>query len=168
LIYVINENVYVTDEDEKPKPPEEVGFSQTKKKPKQDFESKARVIRQLLADEHDDMSIEAQLARAQKIQAVAKRKKYLVPENEVNFLQDLFMPPILKWDPAYKSTVNSLPIPFYCWVDEPPEMNDYMLLGLRKQGKQTKPGEPLTCWDDLLLEYLKKKKSECGNDVERD
>ncbi len=60
-----------SDVDEKPKPPPDVGFSQTKPKQKKDFKSKSRVIRQLLADDPDDMSIDAQLARAQKIRAVA-------------------------------------------------------------------------------------------------
>jgi hypothetical protein len=128
------------DDDEKPKPPTDAGFSQTKKKAKKDFESKSRAIQQMLADEPEDLSIDAQLARAQKIQAVAKKKKYLVPDHKANFLQDLFLPPIHKWDPAYKSMVTSLPIPFNTWVDEPPEMNDYMLPGLRKHGKQNRPG----------------------------
>ncbi len=98
------------------------------------------------------MSIEAQLARAQKIKSVAQKKKYIVPEKEATFLQDLFLPPIHKWDPAYKSTVTSLPILFNCWVDEPPEINDYMIPGLRKHGKQGKPGEPLTRLDHVLVE----------------
>jgi hypothetical protein len=46
-----------------------------KKKQKPEFESKARVIRQLLADDPDDMSIDAQLARAKKIKGKKKKKK---------------------------------------------------------------------------------------------
>jgi hypothetical protein len=129
-----------------------VGFSQTKKKPKPEFKSKARVIRQILADDPDDLSIDAQLARAQKIRKVAKKKQYIVPDNEVNFIQELFLPPINKWDPAYKSTVTSLPILFNSWVDEPPELNNFMLPGLRKHGKQVRPGEPLTRLDHVLVE----------------
>jgi hypothetical protein len=144
--------VVSSDDDEKPKPPSSVGFSQAKKNPRPEFESKVRVIPQLLADDEDDLSIGAQLARAKKIRDVARKKKYIVPDNEVNFIQDLFLPPIDKWDPAYKSAVTSLPIPFNCWVDEPPELNDYMIPGLRKHGKQVRPGEPLTRLDHLLVE----------------
>jgi hypothetical protein len=86
------------------------------------------------------------------ISEVAKKKKYLVPQNEADFIQNLFLPPIHKWDPAYKSAVCSLPIPFNTWIDEPPEMNEYMLPGLRKHGKQNRPGEPLTRWDHVLTE----------------
>jgi hypothetical protein len=98
------------------------------------------------------MSIDAQLARAQKIRAVAKMKKYLDPENEATFIQNLFLPPIHKWDPAYKSTVCSLPILFNCWVDDPPGINHYMLPGLWKHGKQTRPGEPFTRLEHILQE----------------
>jgi hypothetical protein len=127
-------------------------FSQTKKKPKRVFETKTRVIRELLEDDAEDLLIGAQIARAQKIQAVAKQKKYMVPKHEVDFIQDLFLPPIHKWDPAYKSTVTSLPIPFNSWVDESPEMNEYMLPGLRKHGKQGRPGEPFTRLGHVLQE----------------
>jgi hypothetical protein len=140
------------DDEEKPKPPSDAVFSQTKKKTKREFETKARAINQILADDPEDLSIDAQIARAQKIQAVARKKKYIVPDHEATFLQDLFLPPIHKWDPAYKSTVASLPIPFNCWVDEPPELNEYMLPGLRKHGKQGRPGEPLTRLDHVLQE----------------
>jgi hypothetical protein len=56
-----------------------------------------------LAEDPEDQSIEAQLAHAKKIQAVARKKKYKVPKHEATFLQNLFLPPIHKWDPAYKS-----------------------------------------------------------------
>jgi hypothetical protein len=106
-----------------------------------------------LADDADDMSIDAQLARAEKIKAVAKQKKYKVPKHEVDFIQNLFLPPIHKWDPAYKSTVTSLPIPHNSWVDGPPELNEYMLPGLRNAGKNTGTSfEPQTRWDHLLVE----------------
>ncbi len=141
------------DDDGKPKPPSDAGFSKTKKKKRRDFETKSRVIRQILADDADDMSIDAQLARAEKIKAVAKQKKYKVPKHEVDFIQNLFLPPIHKWDPAYKSTVTSLPIPHNSWVDGPPELNEYMLPGLRNAGKNTGTSfEPQTRWDHLLVE----------------
>ncbi len=149
---ISEKSLLIIDDDEKPKPPPDAGFSQTKKKLKRDDESKARAIRQLLVDDAEDLSIEAQIKRAKKIQAVAKKKKYIVPKHEAEFLQDLFLPPIHKWDPAYKSMVTSLPVPFNCWVDEPPELNDYMLPGLRKHGKQGRPGEPLTRLDHVLQE----------------
>jgi hypothetical protein len=141
------------DDDDKPRPPADAGFSKTKKKKRRDFESKSRVIRQILADDADDMSIEAQLARAEKIRSVARQKKYNVPKHEVDFLQNLFLPPIHKWDPAYKSTVTSLPIPHNSWVDGPPELNDYMLPGLRNASRNNGSySEPQTRWDHLLVE----------------
>jgi hypothetical protein len=58
-----------------------------------------------------------------------------------------------EWDPAYKLAVTSLPIPFNSWVDEPPELNDYMLPALRKNANDNgKPGEPKTRWDHSLVE----------------
>jgi hypothetical protein len=144
---------FIDDDDDKPKPPPEAGFSKTKKKKRREFESKTRVIRQILADDDEDMSIEAQLARAEKIKSVAKKKKYTVPKHEAEFLQDLFLPPIHKWDPAYKSTVTSLPIPHNSWVDEPPELNEYMLPGLRNASRNSGGYvEPQTRWDHLLVE----------------
>ncbi len=128
-----------------------MGFSQTKQKRKRDFDSKAGVINQFLADDPENLSIDAQLARAQKIRSVAKKKKYVVSTSEAKFVQDLFLPPIHKWDPAYKAAVTSLPILFNCWVDKPPEINDYMIPGLRKHGKQNRSGEPLTRLDHILL-----------------
>ncbi len=145
----------LTDDDDKPKPPPEAGFSKSKKKKQRDFETKSQVIRLILADDTDDMSIEAQLARAEKIRAVAKHKKYTVPKHEAEFLQDLFLPPIHKWDPAYKSTVTSLPIPHNSWVDGPPELKEYMLPALRNANRlQGVSSEPQTCWDHLLVEYV--------------
>jgi hypothetical protein len=142
------------DEDGKPKPPTKGAYSQLKKKKRKDFETKSRVIRQILADDADDMSIEAQLARAEKIQAVAKKKKYKVPKHEADFLQNLFLPTIDEWDPAYKSKVTSLPIPHNSWVDEPPELNEYMLPGLRNAGGKGSGNfnEPQTRWDHILVE----------------
>ncbi len=142
------------DEDDKPKPPTKAGFTKVKKKKRRDFETKSRVIRQILADDADDMSIDAQLARAEKIQSVAKKKKYQVPKHEVDFIQNLFLPPIDGWDPAYKSTVTSLPIPHNSWVDEPPELNEYMLPGLRNGTNKNANGfnEPQTRWDHILVE----------------
>jgi hypothetical protein len=59
----------------------------------------------------------------------------------------------LEWDPAYKPAVTSLPIPFNSWVDDPPELNDYMLPALRKSvNGPAKPGEPLTRLDHILVE----------------
>jgi hypothetical protein len=101
--------------------------SRLKKKKRRDFETKSRVIRQILAEDADGLSIDAQLAQAEKIKAVAKKKKYKVPKHEAKFIQNLFLPPIDEWDPAYKSTVTSLPIPHNSWVYESPELNDYML-----------------------------------------
>jgi hypothetical protein len=100
------------------------------------------------------LSIDAQLARAEKIRSVAKKKKYRVPKHEARFLQDLFLPPIDEWDPAYKSSVTSLPIPHNSWVDDPPELNDYMLPGLRNAGGRNASGfmEPQTRWDHILVE----------------
>jgi hypothetical protein len=151
---IVNRVISVPDEDDKPKPPTKAGFTKVKKKKRRDFETKARVIRQILADDEDDMSIEAQLARAEKIRSVAKKKKYHVPKHEVKFIQDLFLPPIDGWDPAYKSTVTSLPIPHNSWVDEPPELNDYMLPGLRNGAARNGNGysEPQTRWDHILVE----------------
>jgi hypothetical protein len=141
------------DDDGKPKPLPDAGFSASKKRKRQDYETNARVIRQMLADDMDDQSIEAQLARAEKIRTVAKKKKYKVPKHEVQFIQNLFLPPIHKWDPAYKSTVTSLPIPHNSWVDEPPELNEYMLPGLRNASKGSGNSfEPQTRWDHLLVE----------------
>jgi hypothetical protein len=145
--------VLADDDDGKPKPPPEAGFSSTKKKKRREYETKTRVIRQLLADDLDDQSIEAQLARAEKIQAVARKKKYKVPRHEATFLQNLFLPPIHKWDPAYKSMVTSLPIPHNSWVDEPPELNEYMIPGLRNASRSVGGTlEPQTRWDHLLVE----------------
>ncbi len=112
------------------------------------------MIRQILEEDTEDMSIEAQLARAEKIQSVAKKKKYQVPKHEVSFIQNLFLPPIDEWDPAYKSKVTSLPIPHNSWVDEPPELNDYMLPGLRNGSARNASGftEPQTRWDHILVE----------------
>jgi hypothetical protein len=143
-----------SDEDRKPKPPTKAGFTTVKKKKRRDFDSKARVVRQILAEDDEDLSIDAQLARAEKIQSVAKKKKYQVPVHEVNFIQNLFLPPIDKWDPAYKATVTSLPIPHNSWVDEPPELNDYMILELRNASGQNSGtyGEPQTRWDHVLVE----------------
>lgn len=140
------------DDDDKPKPPSTAGFSQSKKRPKRDYESKTRAIRHVLAEDLDDMSIEGQLARAQKIKEVAKKKKYTVPEHEAQFLQNLFLPPIHKWDPAYKPAVTSLPIPHNSWVDGPPELNDYMIPGLRHAPRSGWSTEPQTRWDHLLVE----------------
>ncbi len=142
------------DEDDKPKPPTKAGFTKVKKKKRRDFESKSRVIKQILADDADDMSIEAQLARVEKIQSVAKKKKYQVPKHEVDFIQNLFLPPIDAWDPVYKSTVTSLLIPHNSWVDEPPELNDYMLPGLRNGSARNANSylEPQTRWDHILVE----------------
>jgi hypothetical protein len=125
-----------------------------KKKKRRDYESKSRVIRQILEEDNEDLSIDAQLARAEKIKSVAKKKKYLVPEHEKNFIQDLFAPTIDEWDPAYKSTVTSLPIPHNSWVDEPPELNDYMIPGLRNASGRSSSGfgEPQTRWDHILVE----------------
>lgn len=127
-----------------------------KKKKRRDFDTKSRVIRQILEEDADDLSIEAQLARAEKIQAVAKKKKYQVPKHEVAFIQNLFLPPIDEWDPAYKSKVTSLPIPHNSWVDEPPELNDYMLPGLRNAPAKSSGNfsEPQTRWDHTLVEYV--------------
>jgi hypothetical protein len=127
-----------------------------KKKKKRDYESKSRVIRQILEEDTEDLSIDAQLARAEKIQAVAKKKKYQVPKHEVTFIQNLFLPPIDEWDPAYKSTVTSLPIPHNSWVDEPPELNDYMIPGLRNAAPRSSgnSSEPQTRWDHSLVEYV--------------
>jgi hypothetical protein len=148
LVYLLDD-----DEDDKPKPPPTAGFSQSKKRPKRDFETKKRVIHQVLAEDLDDMSIEGQLARACKIKEVAKQKKYNVPDHEAQFLQNLFVPPIHKWDPAYKPAVTSLPIPHNSWVDDPPELNDYMLPGLRHASKnQGWSSEPQTRWDHHLVE----------------
>jgi hypothetical protein len=146
--------LYITDDDDdKPKPPPDAGFSKTKKKTRKDQETKTRVIRQMLAEDLEDCSIEAQLARVQKIKAVAKKKKYRVPKHEAEFLQNLFLPPIHKWDPAYKSTVTSLPIPHNSWVDGPPELNDYMLPGLRNAFRNSNGfNEPQTRWDHVLVE----------------
>ncbi len=93
-------NDIIADDDGKPRPPPEVGFSKTKKKKRREFESKSRVIRQILEDDADDLSIDAQVAQAEKIKAVARQKKYTVPKHEAEFLQNLFLPPIHKWDPA--------------------------------------------------------------------
>jgi hypothetical protein len=144
----------LTDDDDKPKPPTKGGFTTVKKKKRRDFDTKTRVIKQILADETEDMSIDAQLARAEKIQAVAKKKKYHVPKHEVTFIQDLFLPTIDEWDPAYKSTVTSLPIPHNSWVDEPPELNDYMLPGLRNASGRSNGSfaEHQTRWDHTLVE----------------
>jgi hypothetical protein len=146
--------VYLTDDDGKPKPPVKAGFSCVKKKKRRDFETKSRVIRQILAEDAEDLSIEAQLARAEKIKTVAKRKKYQVPAHEVEFIQNLFLPPIDGWDPAYKSMVMGLPIPHNSWVDEPPELNDYMLPGLRNAAARSSGNynEPQTRWDHILVE----------------
>jgi hypothetical protein len=75
-----------------------------------------------LAEDLDDMSIEGQLTRARKIKEVAKPKKYTVPDHEAQFLQNLFLPLMHKWDRAYKPVVTSLPIPRNWWVDGPPEV----------------------------------------------
>jgi hypothetical protein len=143
----------ISEDDDKLKPPSDAGFSKTRKKPKRKQETKTRVIHQMLAEDLDDLSIEGQIARAKKIQAVAKPKKYKVPEHEATFLQNLFLPPIHKWDPAYKSTVTSLPIPHNTWVDGPPELNDYMVPGLRNATKNFAGySEPQTRWDHILVE----------------
>jgi hypothetical protein len=145
---------FCLDDDGKPKPPTKAGFSTVKKKKRRDFESKSRAIRMILAEESDDLSIDAQLARAEKIQSVAKKKKYVVPAHEADFIQNLFLPPIDEWDPAYKSKVTSLPIPHNSWVDEPPELNDYMIPGLRNASGRNAGtfGEPQTRWDHILVE----------------
>jgi hypothetical protein len=153
LLYFIRVVFFPLEDDDKPRPPPDAGFSKAKKKIKRDHETKSRVIRQILAEEDEDMSIDAQLARARKIKAVAKKKKYTVPKHEAEFLQDLFLPPIHKWDPAYKSTVTSLPIPHNMWVDEPPELNKYMLPGLRNANCNGNGySEPQTRWDHVLVE----------------
>ncbi len=69
------------EDDDKPKPPSTAGFSQSKKRPKREYETKKRVIHQVLAEDLDDMSIEGQLARARKIKEVAKQKKYTLFRN---------------------------------------------------------------------------------------
>jgi hypothetical protein len=91
-----------SDGESKPKPPTEAGYSQSKKKARTKFDSKGRVIRQVLEEDPTDMSIDGLLARTSKIQTVAKRKKYKVPRHEATFLQELFMPTIhskfnLRW-----------------------------------------------------------------------
>ncbi len=61
----------------------------------------------------------------------------------------------LEWDPAYKPSVTSLPIPFNSWVDDPPELNEYMLPALRKNALGTlRPGEAQTRLDHFLVEYV--------------
>lgn len=83
-----------SDGERKPLPPSEAGYSQSKKKVRGDFDSKGRVIRQVLEEDPGDLSIDGLLARTTKIRSVAKKKKYKVPQHEATFLQDLFMPPI--------------------------------------------------------------------------
>ncbi len=83
-----------SDGEKKPQPPTEAGYSQSKKKLRNDFDSKGRVIRQVLKEDPTDMSLDGLLARTKKIRTVAKRKKYKVPKHEATFLQNLFMPPI--------------------------------------------------------------------------
>jgi hypothetical protein len=140
------------DEDDKPKPPPLAGYSTTKKRPRREFETKTPVIRQGLEEEVDDLLIEGQLAHAKRIKAVGKKKKYTVPKHEAEFLQNLFLPHIHKWDPAYKPTVTSLQIPHNSWVDGPLELNDYMIPGLRNAGLSSGwSSEPQTRWDHLLV-----------------
>jgi hypothetical protein len=58
-----------------------------------------------------------------------------------------------EWDPAYKPSVTCLPIPFNSWVDDPPELNEYMLPALQKNGNESgRAGEPKTRWDHILVE----------------
>jgi hypothetical protein len=83
-----------SDGKKKPLPPSEAGYSQSKKKARNDFDSKGRVIRQVLEEDLGDMSIDGLLARTNKIRTVAKKKKYKVPRQEAEYLQNLFMPPI--------------------------------------------------------------------------
>jgi hypothetical protein len=83
-----------SDGETKPLPPSEASYSQSKKKVRNDYDSKGRVIRQVLEEDLGDMSIDGLLARTKRIRTVAKRKKYKVPKHEATFLQNLFMPPI--------------------------------------------------------------------------
>jgi hypothetical protein len=83
-----------TDGEKKPLPPSAAGFSQSKKKGRNDRDSKGRVIRQVLEEDLGDMSIDGLLARTKKIRMVAKKKKYKVPQHEATFLENLFLPPI--------------------------------------------------------------------------
>lgn len=83
-----------SDGKKKPLPPSTAGYSQSKKKGRNDLDSKGRVIRRVLEEDPGDFSIDGLLARTKKIRSVAKSKKYKVPKHEVTFLQNLFMPPI--------------------------------------------------------------------------
>jgi hypothetical protein len=65
---------------------------------------------------------------------------------------------LTEWDPAYKLSVTSLPIPFNSWVDDTPELDDYMIPALRKNvAGAGRSNEPQTRLDHILVEYEKKK-----------
>ncbi len=83
-----------SDGERKPLPPSAAGYSQWKKKARNDIDSKGRVIRQVLEEDLGNMSIDGLLARTKKIRTVAKKKKYKVPKHEATFLENIFLPPI--------------------------------------------------------------------------
>ncbi len=84
-----------SDGERKPQPPNEAGYSQSKKKTNRpDTDSKGRVIRQVLEEDLGDMSVDALLERTKKIRTVARKKKYRVPKHEAEFLENIFLPPI--------------------------------------------------------------------------
>jgi hypothetical protein len=83
-----------SDGEAKPQPPINASYSQTKKKARSDYDSKGRVICQVLEGDVEDMSIKGILERMKKIRSVAKHKKYKVPANEARFLEGIFLPPI--------------------------------------------------------------------------
>ena len=99
-----------------------------------EVQRKSAAVSSLLAAQSGaPVSLDGILEMMEQLEKVTENQPFEVPQTEVDFVQDLFLPRRKKWLPGYKQRILAIPIPLNTWIDEPPDFNPYMLRGLKKK-----------------------------------